>query len=101
MKAVRYHQYGGSDVLVYEEAERPTPSEGQVLVQVAGTTFNPADIGIRTGALREVFAVEFPHIPGIDVAGTVAELGDGVDGWRVGDAVVAFLPMDADGAAAD
>ncbi|MFD2470267.1 NADP-dependent oxidoreductase [Amycolatopsis silviterrae] len=101
MKAVRYHRYGGADVLVYEEAERPAPGEGQVLVEVAGTTFNPADIGIRAGALREVFPVEFPHIPGIDVAGTIAEVGGGVDEWRVGDAVVAFLPMNADGAAAD
>ncbi|GAB3566443.1 NADP-dependent oxidoreductase [Amycolatopsis endophytica] len=101
MKAVRYHSYGGSDVLVHEEAERPVPGAGQVLVQVAGTTFNPVDIGIRAGALREVFPVEFPHTPGIDVAGTVAELGAGVEGRQVGDTVVAFLPMNADGAAAD
>lgn len=101
MKAVRYHSYGGSDVLSYEEAERPVPGAGQVLVKVAGTSFNPVDVGIRAGALRGVFPLTFPHTPGIEVAGTVAGLGDGVDGRQVGDAVVAFLPLDAVGAAAE
>ena len=99
MKAVRYHRYGGSDVLKYEEAERPAPGAGQVLVKVAGTAFNPVDIGIRAGALQKVFPLSFPHVPGFDVAGTMAELGEGVEGWQVGDAVVAFLPMNADAAA--
>ena len=101
MKAVRYHRYGGSDVLQYEEAPRPVPGLGQVLVKVAATSFNPVDAGIRGGYLSEVYAIDFPHIPGVDVAGTIAELGDEVQGWNVGDAVVAFLPLDADGAAAE
>ncbi|WP_111509396.1 NADP-dependent oxidoreductase [Mycobacterium kyogaense] len=101
MKAVRYHEYGGSDVLRYEDAPRPTPGPQQVLVEVAATSFNPVDAGIRGGYLAEVYKVDFPHIPGVDVAGTIAELGDGVTGWALGDAVVAFLPLDADGAAAE
>jgi NADPH:quinone reductase-like Zn-dependent oxidoreductase len=101
MKAVRYHRYGDSDVLQYEEAPRPLPGPGQVLVKVAATSFNPVDAGIRGGYLAEVYQISFPHIPGVDVAGTIAELGDGVQGWNVGDAVVAFLPLDADGAAAE
>jgi NADPH:quinone reductase-like Zn-dependent oxidoreductase len=101
MKAVRYHRYGGSDVLQYEEAPRPVPGPRQVLVKVAATSFNPVDAGIRGGYLSEVYKISFPHIPGVDVAGTIAELGDGVQGWNVGDAVVAFLPLDADGAAAE
>lgn len=101
MKAVRYHRYGGSDVLRYEEAPRPVPGPGQVLVKVAATSFNPVDAGIRGGYLSDVYEISFPHIPGVDVAGTIAELGDGVQGWKVGDAVVAFLPLDADGAAAE
>jgi NADPH:quinone reductase-like Zn-dependent oxidoreductase len=101
MKAVRYHEYGGSDVLRYEEAPRPVPGPQQVLVKVAGTSFNPVDAGIRGGYLAPVYQVRFPHIPGVDVAGTVAEIGAGVQGWSVGDAVVAFLPLDADGAAAE
>ncbi|SEG95679.1 NADPH:quinone reductase [Nonomuraea solani] len=100
MKAVRFHRYGDSDVLVHEEVARPVPAAGQVLVKVAGTSFNPVDVAIRAGHLQEVFPLTLPHVPGIDVAGTVAGLGDGVTGWSAGDTVVAFLPMTADGAAA-
>jgi NADPH:quinone reductase-like Zn-dependent oxidoreductase len=101
MKAVLYHRYGGSEVLQYEDVQRPAPGVGQVLVKVAATSFNPVDAGIRGGYLSEVYAINFPHIPGVDVAGTIAEVGDGVEGWNVGDAVVGMLPLDADGAAAE
>ncbi|MGJ6961616.1 NADP-dependent oxidoreductase [Streptosporangium sp. G11] len=101
MKAVRYHRYGDSDVLAHEEAPRPVAGAGQVVVKVAGTSFNPVEVAIRAGYLGQVFPLVFPHVPGIDVAGTVAEVGEGVTGWRAGDAVVAFLPMNADGAAAE
>lgn len=101
MKAIRFHQYGDSDVLRYEDVERPVPGPGQVLVEVAATSFNPVDAGIRGGYLKEVFDVALPHVPGIDVAGRIAVLGDGVTGWEPGDAVIGLLPMDAAGAAAD
>ena len=101
MKAVRYHSYGDSDVLVYEEADRPVAGAGQVVVRVAGTSFNPVDAAIRAGLLQQVFPVAFPHIPNFDLAGVVAEVGEEVSGWSVGDAVVAFLPMTAPGAAAE
>ena len=95
MKAVRYHEYGDSGVLVHEEVPRPAPGPGEVLVEVAGTSFNPVDAAIRGGHLREVFPIALPHVPGIDVAGTVVELGPDVPGWRVGDAVVAMVPAGA------
>ena len=101
MKAVRYHEYGDVDVMHLEEADQPRPAVGQVLVKVASTSFNPVDAAIRAGYLQQVFPVHFPHIPGIDVAGTVAELGESVMGLSVGDAVVGFLPMNEDGAAAE
>ncbi|MGW4795969.1 alcohol dehydrogenase catalytic domain-containing protein, partial [Nonomuraea sp. NPDC004297] len=101
MKAVRYHAHGDSDVLAYEDAERPVAQPGQVVVKVAGTSFNPVDVAIRAGHLQQVFPLSFPHIPGIDVAGTVAEVGAGVTGRRAGEPVVAFLPMNAPGAAAE
>jgi NADPH:quinone reductase-like Zn-dependent oxidoreductase len=101
MKAVLYHRYGGSEVLQYDEAPRPVPGQRQVLVKVAATSFNPVDAGIRGGYLSAVYKISFPHVPGVDVAGTIAELGEQVQGWNVGDAVVAFLPLDADGAAAE
>jgi NADPH:quinone reductase-like Zn-dependent oxidoreductase len=101
VKAVRYHSYGDSDVLAYEEADRPVAGPGQVVVQVAGTSFNPVDAAIRAGLLQQVFPVVLPHVPNFDVAGVIAEVGEGVSGWSVGDAVVAFLPMTAPGAAAE
>jgi NADPH:quinone reductase-like Zn-dependent oxidoreductase len=101
MKAVRYHSYGDSDVLVYEDADRPVAGAGQVVVQVAGAAFNPVDVAIRAGFLRQVFPVTFPHVPNYDVAGVITEVGAGVSGWSTGDAVVAFLPMTAPGAAAE
>lgn len=101
MKAVRYHSYGGSDVLVYEEADRPIPDAGQVVVQVAGTSYNDADAGLRAGFRQDVVPLTFPHIPNVDMAGVITEVGEGVTGWRVGDAVVAVLPVTAPGAAAE
>jgi NADPH:quinone reductase-like Zn-dependent oxidoreductase len=101
MKAVRYHSYGDSGVLVYEDADRPVAGAGQVVVKVAGSAFNPVDIAIRAGFLSEVFPVTFPHIPNFDVAGVITEVGAGVSDWRAGDAVVGFLSMTAPGAAAE
>jgi NADPH:quinone reductase-like Zn-dependent oxidoreductase len=101
MKAVRYHSYGDSDVLVYEEADRPAAGAGQVVLKVAGAAFNPLDVAIRAGFVQQVFPVAFPHTPNFDVAGVVTEVGEGVRGWSAGDAVVAYLPVTAPGAAAE
>ncbi|MER8157556.1 NADP-dependent oxidoreductase [Streptomyces sp. NPDC094472] len=101
MKAVRYHDFGSSEVLRYEDIERPVPATGQVLVRVAATSFNPVDDHIRAGALNAMLPIALPHVPGIDLAGTVAELGAEVSGVEVGDRVVAMLPLDAVGAAAE
>jgi len=101
MKAVRFHEYGEPDVLRYEDAEQPAPGPGEVRLRVAASAFNPVDDGIRGGYLRDVFPVTLPHIPGIEVAGTIDELGDGVTDVQVGDHVIAFLPMTAAGAAAE
>jgi NADPH:quinone reductase-like Zn-dependent oxidoreductase len=101
MKAVRYHEYGDPSVLRYEDAERPEPAPGEVLVEVAATSFNPVDAGIRAGYLQQVFPVSLPHIPGIDLAGTVVALGAGVTRWTVGEQVIGLLPMVPDGAAAE
>jgi len=101
MKAVRYHQYGDESVLQHEEAEQPTAGQGEVLVRVAATAFNPVDVAIRAGYLSSAFPVSFPHVPGFDVAGTVVGVGDGVTAFRSDDEVIGFLPMDRDGAAAE
>ena len=101
MKAIRFHEYGDPDVLRHEDVDEPTPGPGEVRIRVAATSFNPVDAGIRGGLLRDVFPVALPHVPGIDVAGTVDALGAEVTDLRVGDAVVGFLPLVADGASAE
>ena len=101
MKAVRFHEFGAPDVLRYEDGELPVPAAGQVLVRVAGTTFNGVDGNIRAGFMQGPIPVALPHTPGIDVAGTVDALGDGVIGLEVGQAVIGFLPMVDDGASAE
>ncbi|MDZ5621616.1 NADP-dependent oxidoreductase [Nocardioides sp. HM23] len=101
MKAIRFHQYGDADVLRYEDVEVPIPSDGQVRVRVAGTTFNGVDANLRAGFMQEPMPLTLPHIPGLDVAGTVDALGDNVSSLQVGDRVVGFLPFVVDGASAD
>jgi NADPH:quinone reductase-like Zn-dependent oxidoreductase len=101
VKAVRFHEYGNPDVLSYEEVEQPVPGAGQVRIRVAATSFNGVDANIRAGGMRGPIPVELPHTPGIDVAGTVDALGEGVSTVGVGDKVIGFLPMVADGAAAE
>ncbi|MDQ7810968.1 NADP-dependent oxidoreductase [Amycolatopsis sp. A133] len=101
MKAVRFREYGDPGVLRYEDVEQPAPGAGQVRVRVAGTSFNPVDGNIRGGFMRGPIPVELPHTPGLDVAGTVDALGEGVTGLAIGEEVVGFLPMDKPGAAAE
>src|SRR5258708_15308564 len=101
MKAVRYHSYGDSGVLVCEEAERPVAGPGQVVLKVAGTVFNPLDVAIRAGFVQQVYPVAFPHIPNYDVAGVITEAGEGVSGWSAGDPAAASLPVTAPRAAAE
>lgn len=99
MKAVRYHEVGGPEVLKYEEIQKPDPAPGEVRLRVAASAFNAADNGMRAGFLP--IPVVLPHVPGYDVSGTVDALGDGVDSVSIGDAVIGFLPMERDGGAAE
>jgi NADPH:quinone reductase-like Zn-dependent oxidoreductase len=99
MKALRFHETGTPEVLRVEEAELPTPGAGEVRIRVAGSGFNQADGGIRSGTLP--IPVTLPHIPGFDVSGTVDALGEGVTSLAPGDAVVGFISMTNDGSAAE
>jgi NADPH:quinone reductase-like Zn-dependent oxidoreductase len=100
MKAVRFHQVGGPEVLRYEDIDQPTPGAVQVRVRVAASAYNAADGGMRAGFLP--IPVQLPHVPGYDVSGTVDALGEGAEqyGLQVGDEVIGFLPMERDGGAA-
>ena len=101
MKAIRFHEYGDPEVLRLDEVDLPTPGMGQVRVRVAATSFNGVDANIRAGRMRGPMPMDLPHIPGLDVAGTVDALGDAVDALREDDPVIAFLPFGDDGATAE
>jgi NADPH:quinone reductase-like Zn-dependent oxidoreductase len=91
--AARYHRYGGPETLTVEEAEVPHAGPGQVRVSVRATGVTPADWYLRSGMLTEMASLSFPHIPGMDAAGVVDEVGEGVTGTAVGDAVFGLVPL--------
>ncbi len=75
MKAVVVHQYGGPEVLKYEDAPRPEPKENEVLVRVIACGVNPADPLIVSGRYAKEFGTHLPLVPGYDVAGVVEKTG--------------------------
>jgi NADPH:quinone reductase-like Zn-dependent oxidoreductase len=87
MKAVQFTDYGEPDVLHVADVEEPHAGAGQIRVAVKGAGVNPIDWKRRTGVMRDAMPVDFPSIPGIEVAGVVDEVGDGVTGVAVGDEV--------------
>lgn len=87
MRVMQIHSYGGPEVLKFEEKARPNPQEGEVLVQVYAAGVNPIDWKIRQGLMKDFQPVTFPFIPGIEVAGVVADLGPGVTDFEVGQAI--------------
>jgi NADPH:quinone reductase-like Zn-dependent oxidoreductase len=88
MKAVRIHQFGGPEVLTYEEVPDPKPRKDQVLVRVRACALNHLDIWVRKG----LPGVKLPHILGSDIAGEVAEIGEYVAGFKPGQRVL-IAPM--------
>ena len=83
MKAVRFHEFGGPEVLKYEETETPVILNGELLVKVGASGVNFIDTYQRTGAYK----VELPHIAGQEAAGEVIGVSDDVNGFDVGDHV--------------
>src|SRR5215831_11940324 len=75
MKAVRFHQHGGADVLRYEDAPDPLPAAGRVIVRVRACALNHLDLWERRGLDR--VALPLPHISGSDIAGEIDDPGDG------------------------
>lgn len=94
MKAALYDSYGPPDVLYVGDVPVPSPGPGQVLVKVAASTVNGAELSGRAGRLRVVTGTAdrgFPKQVGFDLAGEVAALGGSVQGYRVGDRVWGLL----------
>ena len=90
MKAIVVHQYGGPEVLKFEEYPDPVPGPGEVLVRVAAASVNPIDYKRRAGLTKDFYPLKFPGLIGVDVAGTVVKLGPEVEGFPVGDQVFAM-----------
>ena len=90
MKAIVFHEYGPASNLRYEDVEDSKPAAGEVLVRVSATCINPTDWLVRSGAVKDIIPVEFPYIPGCDLAGTVREVGEGVTSFEPGDHVMAM-----------
>jgi NADPH:quinone reductase-like Zn-dependent oxidoreductase len=88
MRAIRFHEYGGPEVLRYEEVADPVPRLDQVLVRVKACAMNHLDLWVRKGTTKS----PLPHIPGSDVAGEVVEVGKYVTGLRSGQRVL-LAPM--------
>ncbi|MEO8819573.1 MAG: NADP-dependent oxidoreductase [Ginsengibacter sp.] len=87
MKAIRIHEFGGPEVLKYEDAPIPTPKSDEVLIKVYASGVNPIDWKIRAGYGQEKFPVELPLIPGWDVSGEIEEVGSDILNFRKGDEV--------------
>jgi len=87
-KSIAFTEYGSADVLHAQDAKVPEPGPGQVRIAVRAAGVNALDSKIRAGFMKEVFPVEFPHVPGVEAAGVVDSLGEGVDGFAVGDPVL-------------
>jgi NADPH:quinone reductase-like Zn-dependent oxidoreductase len=90
VKAVRYEEFGGIDVLRVVEVERPVPGDEQVLVRVKAAGINISEAVIRTGAVAQLFPSTFPSGQGSDLAGVVEDVGVGVSGFSPGDEVIGF-----------
>lgn len=90
VRAVRFHRYGGIDVLQVEDVELRDPAGDEVLVRVRAAGINPGEAAIRAGALHDRFPATFPSGEGSDFAGTIAAVGTGVTGWTAGDEVLGW-----------
>src|SRR5436305_643784 len=90
MKAVVAHQYGGPEVLKFEEVSRPEPKENEALVRVIASGVNPADPLTLSGKYAREFGTHLPLIPGYDIAGIVEKTGANITKLKIGEAVYGY-----------
>lgn len=88
MKAIRVHEFGGPEKMFYENAPDPKPGPGAVLLRVRAAGVNPLDVAVRSGKHPASALVKFPYIPGVEAAGEIEAVGEGVAHLRPGDAVL-------------
>ncbi|MFK4225882.1 NADP-dependent oxidoreductase [Streptomyces sp. NPDC019890] len=90
MKALVAADYLPLDRIAVTDHPTLTPGPGQVLIKVEAAALNPLDLALISGAAKDLYPVEHPMVVGMDAAGTVAEVGEGVSGYGPGDPVLAF-----------
>ncbi len=90
MKVVRYHAYGGPEVLRYEDAEAPAVGAGEILVRVRSAGVSPFDVKVRKGLFKDFYGA-LPHVLGWDLSGDVAAVGPDVSSVKKGDAVFGYV----------
>ena len=90
MKAIVVHQYGGPEVLKFEEYPDPVAGPDEVLVRVAATSINPIDYKRRAGKTQDFYPIKFPGLIGVDVAGAIVSVGSGVKDFHRGEQVFAM-----------
>jgi NADPH:quinone reductase-like Zn-dependent oxidoreductase len=101
MKAVRMHEYGGPEVLKYEDAPRPEAADGEVLVRVHAAAVNPVDWKIRAGQAKGFLNYSLPLILGWDLSGVVESVGSGAADWKAGDEVYSRPDISRNGSYAE
>ena len=97
MKAIRFHHYGGPDLLVLDEVPSPDLCAGEVLVRVQAAGVNPADYKFRAGWFKDFVKLTLPFIPGADFSGTVEQVGPGVHCFKAGDEVFGMRDVQVGG----
>jgi NADPH:quinone reductase-like Zn-dependent oxidoreductase len=101
MKAIRIHNYGGPEVLQYEDAPRPKPQAGEVLIRVHAAGVNPIDWKVREGHMKDFWPHKLPLILGWDLSGVVEEVGPRISQFKKGDEVYSLPDPTRNGAYAD
>jgi NADPH:quinone reductase-like Zn-dependent oxidoreductase len=101
MKAVQIHEFGGPEVLKFEDAPKPKPGADEVLIRVFASGVNPVDWKIREGQAKKKFPVKFPLIPGWDVSGEIEEVGSDIVNFRKGDEIYGRLDTTKNGTYAE
>ena len=94
MKAIVIRQFGGPEVLQYQDTPQPEPKPDEVLVRVIAAGVNPVDAQMRTGNWAKVFGPKPPYIPGADIAGVIEKAGSEVKTYKAGDEVYGYLDLD-------
>ncbi len=101
MRAMRFHHFGGPEVIQDDEVSPPSAAPGDVVIRLVATSVNGADWKLGQGLLKDVVHLDFPFAVGLDFSGVVLELGAGVEDFAVGDPVYGAVHFDRCGTYAE